>query len=194
MMKKDRKEPFWNFDEYFNNLINEMNLRFEQMHRVFEKGLEEKTKGDPQVFSRSWGYSYQLGPDGVPRVQTWGDTPENFQLPRFMDPFGGRKALTSSTDPTVDIIEDEDEFRIIAEIPGIEKQNLDIEVTKSQVRITGSQEDRSYHKEVQIPGKINPKSTKVSLRNGILELRAEWLEKPKKSKLESIEGHKVKID
>ncbi|MFX0207761.1 MAG: Hsp20/alpha crystallin family protein [Candidatus Hodarchaeota archaeon] len=188
-MKKANKNPFWNLDEYFNNLINEMNSRFDQMRQMFEKGFEEQSKGDSKIFRRSWGYSYQLGPDGIPQVQTWGDLPEGFQLP-----FGNHKALTSSTDPTIDLIEDEEGIHLVAEIPGIDKQNLDVEVTESQVRITGSQEDRSYHKEIKLPGKIKPKTTKVSLRNGILEFRAEWSERPKKSEPEYTQGHKVNID
>ncbi|MFX1511950.1 MAG: Hsp20/alpha crystallin family protein [Promethearchaeota archaeon] len=193
-MKRSKKQPYWNFDEYFNNLFNEMNSNFAHMRQMFEKGFEGQSKGDSQVFSRSWGYSYQLGPDGIPKIQTWGDIPENFQLPQNVDRFGNPNALSSSVDPTVDIIEEEEELRLIVEVPGIEKYNLDVNVTETEVRIRGSQEDRHYDKKIGLPGKIRPKSAKVSLRNGILEFKAEWKEKSKYSKKEHSKSFNVNID
>ena len=84
-------------------------------------------------------------------------------------------------------------MRVIAEVPGIEKKNLDIDATEEEIHIKGSQDERNYNKQVKINGKIKPKSITASLRNGILEIRAEWKDKPKHLKKEEKKGFKVDI-
>ena len=191
IMKKTPKDPFWDFQAYFNNLMAEMNAYFEQLRKNFEIDIEQLSKDNPNVISRQWGYSYHIGPDGVPHLQTWGDWPEGMappQLPLVKTP---SHLLQTSETPSVELIEDEDKLRIIAEIPGIDKKHLDLEITETQLRIKGEQETRSYFKELNLPGKIDPDSARASLRNGILEIQAKWKEKPRQKNTKKARGKHI---
>jgi HSP20 family protein len=88
--------------------------------------------------------------------------------------------------PEVDLKETEKDFILSATIPGMEKDDLDINVTPDRITITGERkheedkpEDR-YHVRQQtygsfqvsyaLPTEVKPKSVKATYKNGVLEV------------------------
>ncbi|MDJ0763631.1 MAG: Hsp20/alpha crystallin family protein [Myxococcota bacterium] len=98
--------------------------------------------------------------------------------------------------PTVDIYETDDAITLLADLPGVEKGNLDINVEDRQLTITGSVNDpekglQSIYTEYGIGGytrsfklgdAIDPSKINAALKDGVLTLvlpKAEAL-KPRK--------------
>ena len=73
--------------------------------------------------------------------------------------------------PLVDVFEEEQEIVMVAEMPGVSEDEIQIELTDDvmTIKTTG---DRKYEKEVLLPAAIDKETMARSFKNGILELRA----------------------
>ena len=190
MIRKRRNiDNFWNlgFDEIFEVFTEE----FSQVRESFNS---EFTENGPITF----GYSMRMGPDTdyKPEIRQWGNLNDYRQkqgLPTVEWPFQKnvkpqiQSALTS--DYFVDIIEQDDSFKIIAEIPGFTKENLNIEVSEDgqELILKGKTDTREISQVIKLPTRIEPKLTKSTMINGILEIRS------KKQKTTE-KRHKLRID
>lgn len=110
-------------------------------------------------------------------------------LPKMPAPFEGRI-------PSVDVIDREEEIVVKAELPGVEKKDLDVSVTRNSVTIKGStrheekEEKGDYHRceisrgsyarTLSLPEDIDEDKTRATFRDGILELNLPKLNKSKR--------------
>ena len=80
--------------------------------------------------------------------------------------------LKKQKDVMVDIFDEGDCLKIIAELPGIAEEDIRTELKDSLLIISGTSAFTRFHKEITLPcpvkGKLNS-----SYRNGVLELKAE---------------------
>ena len=88
--------------------------------------------------------------------------------------------------PDVDLNEEKDHYELCADLPGIEKKNLNIEVESNVLTIKGERRheqktgDKSYHlserfegsftRIVEFPSEIQADKVKASYTNGVLEI------------------------
>ncbi len=104
--------------------------------------------------------------------------------------------------PSVDMYDSKDEIVVKAEIPGVEKENINISLTDSTLTIKGemkkeeeTKEEDYYYSErsygsfgrmLSLPAKVQADKIKASFRNGILEIHLPKAEeaKPKEVKVE----------
>jgi len=122
-----------------------------------------------------YGYSVTIGPDGKPQIREFGNVkPEA----RFGKP---QLSIKEEREPLVDIIPSDGEVRVIAELPGVEKEDIKLHGTENSLTISVDTSQRKYYKEIELPVKVDPKNAKSSYRNGVLEviLRKKEEEKPK---------------
>ncbi|GAQ94744.1 HSP20 family protein [Thermodesulfovibrio aggregans] len=106
----------------------------------------------------------------------------------FLSPVRRRKTVTAEgiISPNVDIFERGNELVIQVEIPGVDKQDIDLTITDDRLLIKGeikkpegvSEEDyilneRSYgpfSRTINLPSDVDKSSVKANLRNGLLEI------------------------
>jgi HSP20 family protein len=116
----------------------------------------------------------------------------------FTEPFIGERERTLS--PKVDLIDKPDKFILKAEIPGVEKKDLNIEVGDDYVVIKGEKKKSEEHKEedyyyketysgkfireVSLPERIKTDTAKATYENGILNIELPKAEESKARKLE----------
>jgi HSP20 family protein len=111
-----------------------------------------------------YGYSMRIGPDGKPDVREFGNVkPEA----RFGRP---RVNISEEREPLVDITETDSELHVIAELPGVEKDDVKMHGTDTSLSIDVDTAERKYHKVVELPTKVDTKETKASYKNGVLEV------------------------
>ncbi len=72
-------------------------------------------------------------------------------------------------EPLTDIIEDKDTVRIIVEMPGVEKEDIDLNVEDRSLEIQVDKEGRKFSKKLELPCAVDADSTKASYKNGVLE-------------------------
>lgn len=151
------------FDE-FEKEIEEMNETISRMMRSLGE--------EPLVY----GFSVQVGPDGVPHVEHFGNVRSTGRGENVREPY------TSSI-----IDEKSNEFNITVEMPGIKKEDIEVNAIENEVIIKANGE-RKYYKSVRTPSPVDPDSAKARYNNGLLEVTLK-LKEPAKPK-----GKAVKIE
>ena len=76
-------------------------------------------------------------------------------------------------EPLIDTLVDEKEktLKIVAEMPGVEKSDVNVVVGADNViHIDAERGEKKYHVKVPINHKVESGSTKATYKNGILEL------------------------
>jgi len=111
-----------------------------------------------------YGYSVKIGPDGRPIVREFGNIKPGI-------PAEGRPPLDlqDQREPLVDIVEEEGTVKVIAELPGVEKNDIRLYATTKALTISVDTPDRKYHKELELPVEVDESSARSTYKNGILE-------------------------
>ena len=178
-----RRRSIWDiFDEFFEDIFEDLDKefrdwmkRFEEIEEEFAKAAREGRVIGPYVY----GFSITIGPDGRPIIKEFGNIRRE----------AGRPKIAEEREPLVDVLEDERTITVVAEVPGVNKEDIDIRIKDKTLIISAQSGDRKYYKEIELPAKVKPETAKASYKNGVLEVR---LEKEKEKKKE--EGIKIKVE
>ena len=144
-------------DDEFDRLFKQMSGSFMNLDDVFEM-LKNAGNISGQVF---YGYTMTTGPDGKPVVNEYGNVKPDM-LP-----------TQEKREPLIDILVDEKEktLKVVAEMPGVEKSDVDVVVGVDRViHIDAERGEKKYHVKVPIKHKVDPEPPKATYKNGILEL------------------------
>lgn len=185
----------WPFSSFFED-IDEM---FKEMERMFEREFESLTRRVPKDLVRErvlpdgtkvqewgpfvYGYSITIGPDGKPEIREFGNI-----KPGMARPGKPSISIREEREPLVDVINTNGEIKIIAELPGVEKEDIKLHGTETALTISVDTPQRKYYKEVELPERVDPKQAKSTYKNGVLEVTL-----PKK-KAEPPKGEPIKIE
>jgi HSP20 family protein len=141
---------------YIDDLIRQMEEEFRELEREFERSFREGKQIGPYVY----GFRITIGPDGKPIVEEFGNVRRG----------KGRPLITEEREPLVDVIERDNEIRVVAEIPGVEKENIKVRVVNNKLIIEAKSDERKYYREVDLPAEVDEKSAKASYKNGVLDV------------------------
>ncbi|MHA1770746.1 MAG: archaeal heat shock protein Hsp20 [Candidatus Thorarchaeota archaeon] len=150
-------------DEIFQNLEEMMDQLFREVAEgdVFDpKRMEEFMRSSDSISPFVFGFSVKVGPDGKPVIQRFGNRPA---------PDGSR--LTPELEPLVDVIEENDEIIVVAELPGVEHDQVKVKVKGKTLTIDVTNPERPYHKSIELPTKVKKEQATSAMRNGVLEVR-----------------------
>ncbi len=105
--------------------------------------------------------------------------------------------------PAIEVYEEKDELVVKAELPGMEKENLDVKISEGVLTIRGERKDEgetkekgSYYSEryygaftrsIDIPRDLETEKVKARFEKGVLELRIPKTEEARKTKKITIE-------
>jgi len=78
-------------------------------------------------------------------------------------------------EPLIDVFVEEIDVIVVAELLGINKDSIEINATEDTLTITVKSPKHSYYKELNLPAKVDQKSSAASYRNGVLEVRLKKL-------------------
>ena len=117
-----------------------------------------------------------------------------FQWPRMS--WGEVAAPFEGKMPNVDVIDRENEVIVKAELPGVDKKDIDVSVSKNTVTIKGktSHEEKeekgdyyrceisrgAYTRTLPLPADVDEEKAKANIKDGILELTLPKIEKAKR--------------
>ena len=97
--------------------------------------------------------------------------------------------ISEEREPLTDIIEGDDDVAVTVEIPGVEKNNIELNVTNDILEIKVDTPNRKYHKRLDLPCDVLPKTTKATYKNGVLDVVIKRKEKKRPG-----DGYKVNIE
>ncbi|MDD2555250.1 MAG: Hsp20/alpha crystallin family protein [Syntrophaceticus sp.] len=102
--------------------------------------------------------------------------------------------------PFVDIVDEDEQFVIKADLPGYDPSNIEIKVTENSVNIRGKIDEEheykdssyqirergfgSFTRNLSLSGEVKPDEAKASFRNGVLEIKLPKVQVPKGRKLD----------
>ena len=160
------------FDDEFDRIFKRMSRSFFDLDEIFEEAKHGGSTSGPFYY----GYTMTVGPDGKPVVKEYGNVRP------------GLAPNAESREPLVDTILDEKEgtVKLVAEMPGVDKPDINIVVEGKSVKIDAEHGEKKYHARVPIKHKVDEGSAKASYKNGILEVifKLHVEEKPKGLKVE----------
>jgi len=179
--KRKRRNPFdFMGEDDFERIFDEMQKMFESGN--FKEMIEDMLRGGPATNKRFvHGFSINIGPDGKPKIQEFGN--RSIKTPK------GEPTVSEEREPLTDIIEGDEDVAVTVEIPGVERKDIDLNVTGDILEITVKNPERKYHKRLTLPCDVVPKTTKATYKNGILDVVIKRKEKKKPG-----EGYKVNIE
>ncbi|MBN2517790.1 MAG: Hsp20/alpha crystallin family protein [Candidatus Altiarchaeota archaeon] len=167
--KRDDDDPFDGFFDEFTRVEEFMN---EIMKDMFS-GKGKIEMGKPYVY----GFSVRTGPDGKPVFNEFGNVKPS-----------GSPVVSDEREPLVDVVDEGRDIVITAELPGVNKEDIELELNEGVLEIKVDTERRAYYKSIALPAKVKTDDVTTSYNNGILEVRLPKTEPTKKR-----EGKKIKI-
>ncbi|MFX0169863.1 MAG: archaeal heat shock protein Hsp20 [Candidatus Hodarchaeota archaeon] len=167
-----RRKRWWDSDSFDD--------QFEAIQRMFEELMKMFSDIDPEdIFGSDsqnhieeildqfqknpmvWGFSATIGPDGKIRLNPFGN----------LNTDGASPVVREVREPLIDVMEHDDDIVIIAELPGIKRSEIDVEISDYTVTIQVNNPKRKYAKTLDLPAPVNTDSAKIDYNNGILEIQ-----------------------
>ncbi|MFC4448879.1 Hsp20/alpha crystallin family protein [Halorussus aquaticus] len=74
------------------------------------------------------------------------------------------------TETHVDIHEADDVVRVIADLPGVEKADIDLKCDGETLTISAASDHREYDERVRLPAQVDEHSATATYNNGVLEV------------------------
>jgi HSP20 family protein len=97
---------------------------------------------------------------------------------------GGNAGLLGGWSPSVDVVQDKDNVFVKAELPGLKKENIDLNFEDGILAISGERKEESevhegdtfrseryfgkFHRTVSLPTKVDAEKIKATYKDGIL--------------------------
>ncbi|MEN8220960.1 MAG: Hsp20/alpha crystallin family protein [Pseudomonadota bacterium] len=96
-----------------------------------------------------------------------------------VEPFGnirqnettGEAVVQEVREPITDVFEEDDHILVVAEMPGISANDVQIESKDDVLTFTAEHGDKKYHKELLLPRNCPKDKIQIACNNGVLEIR-----------------------
>ncbi|MBI3858900.1 MAG: Hsp20/alpha crystallin family protein [Thaumarchaeota archaeon] len=140
------------------DMLDELDRYFEEFEKDIQDSVRNsitaaRSQADPFVA----GFSFRMSPEGRPTMQFFGDNPSHRD--------GYRSPMSEQiVDEKAGIL------RLVFDMPGVEKEDIDIESTEDRVVVKAEKTNRKYKVEVDLKSKVDPDSGKAEYKNGVLEI------------------------
>ena len=192
-IRRRRRRPFFfpffrgGFFEDFDETMREMDALMEDMVKDFEKKVPENLIRERKLPDGGtvremgpfvYGYSFSVGPDGKPKFREFGNVRPTRELGTARPTLNVR----GEREPLVDVIPSDEEIKVVAELPGVEKSDIQLNVSEDRITISVDTETRKFRKDLNLPLNVDPDSTDASYKNGVLEVTLEVQKEKSKGK------------
>ena len=140
----------------------------EKLGELAETGQELSKTGEIHGSGKEvkgiYGFSVKvgLGEEG-PRIEPFGNIRR--------DAKSGKTEVQEVREPMVDVFEEVDHLLVLAELPGIGKDDVRIDLEDDVLTISAEKRDKKYRKEVLLPRSVSKEKMQVSCNNGVLEIK-----------------------
>jgi HSP20 family protein len=171
----------WKFSR---GILEDIDTEFEEAENMLNRIFRTVREMGPSTianFPYYYGYQITLDPDGKPKIREFGNVRPSTR---------GLIEQTGIREPLVDtaINEKENALTITAEMPGVTKQDIKVNVADKFVSIHAEKGEKKYHTDIPVNVQLDDASAKATYSNGILELKIKLKETPK------VKGKEVKVE
>jgi HSP20 family protein len=173
------------FEEWFkrrraNSWFPDLDGAMREIERMMQEALRDTEERVPKNVIRErkledgstvreigpivYGYSVKIGQDGKPVVRKFGNVDSS---PGFL---GGGLTVKEQREPLLDIITGSEDITIVAELPGVNKEDLQLKADNKSLTLESVAGERQYQKKIDLPDEIEPNTGKSTYKNRILEV------------------------
>jgi HSP20 family protein len=128
-----------------------------EINKEGEIDLSHLKEGMKGVF----GISIKTAVGGKPVVESFGNVKKTPHGP----------TVEEEREPITDVFNEDKEIRIYAEMPGVNQEDIKLDLKEDILDISAQTGDRKYRKEVLLPAKVQADTMTFSYNNGILEVK-----------------------
>ncbi len=163
-------DPMANMEAWFRSMgidPREFQKLVEEMQRNLQDAFKEWGKDPNKSFVS--GFQVKVGPDGKPAFNTFGNKPQT----KPSTPGKGKgiaSIISDEREPLTDVIDEGTKIAVTMELPGVGREDIDLQMNESDLEISVDTERRKYHKRVKLPTAVDPKTTKATFNNGVLDV------------------------
>ncbi len=144
---------------YLRDIFDELDRYFDEFEKSIQDSVRATIDSGAAAFSRPVvsGVAMGLTPEGKPSVQFFGD--------RMVGPNGHRTPIYEQ------VVDDgQGTLKLTVELPGVEKESIDVSATDGKVVIRAEQAERKYEADIPLEREIDAESGNATFHNGILSL------------------------
>lgn len=139
---------FEDMDQMFRDIEETMLQEFRKASEKAPKDLIRERTLPSGGKVKEWGpfvygYSVTMGPEGKPRIREFGNIKPGTRMGR------PQVRIQEKREPLVDVMENDGKVNIIAELPGVEKKDIELNATKENLTISVNTPQRKYYKQVE---------------------------------------------
>lgn len=160
---------FGDVERMMDEMEKEMTEAFREMENQMPENMYHERRLPDGSVRREYGpfvygYSVKIGPDGKPVIREFGN----------MKPSGRGEGepplnLQDRREPLVDVIEDDDSIKVVAELPGVEKEDIKLYADSNGLTINVDNPQKRFYKELEFPALVDESTARSTYKNGVLE-------------------------
>jgi len=128
------------------------------------EGVQKKGKIDLSHFKEGmkgiFGFSFKTAAGGKTVVEPFGNIKKTPEGP----------AIKEEREPITDVFDEQGEIKVYAEMPGISREDIELELKDDILTISAKNVRYKFHKEVMLPAIGNDEAMISNYKNGVLEL------------------------
>lgn len=164
-MASSRPRPTRPRGEGLGDLLGGLGDFLNLIERLAEQGEGDLSRQrefvSPSGMRGVYGFSVRLGMGNAPTVERFGNVRVTSEGP----------VVSEIREPLVDVFDEGDEVVVVAEVPGVQESDINLELAGDVLALSASGPKRKYEKEVLLPAAVDPATREQSYQNGYLELR-----------------------
>jgi HSP20 family protein len=166
--KHDEKKSEGGIESGLGGILKGLGDLVEKLGELSESGGEISRSGEIHGSGKElkgiYGFTIKsgLGGDG-PRIEPFGNIRKDRE--------SGRSVVQEVREPVVDIFEEEDHVSIVAEMPGIGVEDVQITVEDDLLIVTAAHGEKKYRKEVLLPASFAREKMHVTCNQGVVEIK-----------------------
>jgi len=165
-MAERKKETAGKVELEFGSLFKGIGGLFDLVSRMAEEGKQEYTSsgeitGLGDKAKGVYGFSVKMGLGGNPVIEQFGNIKTTDK----------GAVVAEAREPIVDVFDEGGHLLLIAELPGVEENDIHFDVRDDILVLSAEARDRKYSKEVLLPSPVDPDSAESSYKNGVSEIK-----------------------
>jgi HSP20 family protein len=99
------------------------------------------------------------------------------ELERMMDEMTGGEVRVDQTgfgtDAHFSVYEEGDRLRVVGDLPGVDKEDIDIKCDGDRLTVAARTDHREYEERIDLPARVDEHSARATFNNGVLEVTVE---------------------
>ena len=172
-MTKKNRDTSDGEDQPFGGILGGLADLVHKLGELAEKGQELKRSGEfsnlggDKDIKAVYGFNVKFGAgkggDEKIKVEPFGNVAR--------DKESGRTFVKELREPLVDVFEEDDHTLVVAEMPGISKGDIKLEIKDDVLSISAVRGDKKYSKELLLPKAYDKSKMSYSCNNGMVEIK-----------------------